>query len=336
MTAPIPVTVITGFLGSGKTTLLGRLLSHSAMAGTAVIINEYGEVALDHWLVESGGEELITLGNGCVCCSLRGDLVSRFRRLLINAGSGQGPAFRRIVIETTGLADPAPIVHTLMQDPLLSERCVMDGIVTLVDAVHAAATLDAHPAAATQVAMADRILITKADLVAPAALAEVRCRVQAVNPSIAALPVEHGRVEPDAILHCGPGTGGVAALGRWLPGQTFAPLGESKGLPDRHRRAGIETLLLEPEAPVSRAALERFMDLLCETWGDRLLRCKGIIAVTDDPTRPAVVHAVRHQRHPVGRLPAWPVDLQDSRLVCIGERLQEDWLRGLWASCAGG
>ena len=189
----IPVTVLTGFLGSGKTTLLNKLLRRPELADTAVIINEFGEIGLDHLLVEKSDDEgMVTLNSGCLCCTVRGDLVRTMSELFLKRSSGEVTPFKRMVVETTGLADPAPILHTLMTDPLLASRYRLDGVVTTVDGVNGGSTLDNHEEAVKQAAVADRLLLTKSDI----ADAPKLCRAQepaAPAQSRRAVPGHHRR-----------------------------------------------------------------------------------------------------------------------------------------------
>ena len=167
----IPVTLLTGFLGSGKTTVLNHVLKQPGMAATAVIVNEFGEIGIDHLLVESATDDVVLLNSGCLCCTVRGDIVDTLLNLFVGRANGKVPHFSRVVIETTGLADPAPILHTLISDPLIAARYTLDGVVATVDAVNGSGTLDRQPEAVKQAAVADRLLLTKADLAKPAAAA---------------------------------------------------------------------------------------------------------------------------------------------------------------------
>src|SRR5258708_5800830 len=208
MTAPepsslIPVTVLTGFLGSGKTTVLNHVLKQPDMAATAVIVNEFGEIGLDHLLVERSSEDIILLNSGCLCCTVRGDVVDTLTNLFVDRVKGKVPYFTRIAIETTGLADPAPILHTLMTDPIVAARYMLDGVVTTVDAVNGAGTLDKQQEAVKQAAVADRLLLTKSDLAAPAVRQVIEARLKALNPSAPILRVAQGTVDPSLLFNIG-------------------------------------------------------------------------------------------------------------------------------------
>src|SRR5437762_4475255 len=197
MTAPppsslIPVTLLTGFLGSGKTTVLNHVLKQPDMAATAVIVNEFGEIGLDHLLVERSSEDVVLLNSGCLCCTVRSDIVDTLTNLFVDRVKGKIPFFTRVAIETTGLADPAPILHALMTEPIVAARYMLDGVVTTVDAVNGAATLDQHPEAVKQAAVADRLLLTKTDLAEPGARQAFEARLAALNPSAVIIPVAQG------------------------------------------------------------------------------------------------------------------------------------------------
>src|SRR5713226_3904795 len=226
----IPVTVLTGFLGSGKTTLLNHVLKQPEMDATAVIVNEFGEIGLDHLLVESATEDVVLLNSGCLCCTVRGDIVNTLTDLFVSRVKGRVPYFTRAVIETTGLADPAPVLHALFSDPIVAERYMIDGVVTTIDAVNGAGTLDRQPEAVKQAAVADRLIVTKSDLAEPAALAALEARLAALNPGAPLLRAAHGALEPSALFGLGlfdPQTKSVEVQ-RWLQDEAVAAQHEDR------------------------------------------------------------------------------------------------------------
>ena len=316
-----PVSVITGFLGSGKTTLLNALLRHPGMAETAVLVNEFGEIGIDHLLFEALDDDVLLLAAGCLCCTIREDMVASLRSLFERRADGEVPEFRRVVIETTGLADPAPILHTLLAGDPTSAPWAVDGIVTTVDAVNGHGQLIAHPESVKQAAVADRLVVTKADLAGRTGLAGLRERLRAINPGAPILTACHGDIEPVELFDAGPlasTRSGQPDVNRWL-GAAAADSIRHGHRDERHEAVhddGIRALSLTIEAPVEIFRFIRWVERLLERNGDRVLRLKGILDVVGD-SRPVVVHGVQHIFHPLSRLPAWPDSDRRSRLVLI-------------------
>jgi G3E family GTPase len=332
----IPVTLLTGFLGSGKTTVLNHVLKHPDMAATAVIVNEFGEIGLDHLLVERSSEDVLLLNSGCLCCTVRGDIVDTLTNLFVDRVKGKVPYFTRVAIETTGLADPAPILHTLMTDSIVAARYMLDGVVTTVDAVNGAGTLDKQPEAVKQAAVADRLLLTKNDLAASAARQEIEARLEALNPSAPIVHVAQGAVDPARLFNIGfydPATKSVDVR-RWLRDEAF----ESSHAHDhqhvdvnRHDDR-IRAFCVTRERPVSWAALSAWLDGLATMRGDDLLRLKAIVALSDRPDQPVVLHGVQHLFHPPVLLPEWPSEDRRTRMVFITRDLQREAIEATLAA----
>ncbi|WP_036262834.1 CobW family GTP-binding protein [Methylocapsa aurea] len=348
---PFPLTIVTGFLGAGKTSLLNRLLRDPALADTLVIINEFGEIGLDHLLVEKSGDDMLVMTSGCLCCSIRGDLITTLEDVLRRRDNGRITPFQRVLIETTGLADPAPVLHTIMHHPYLMLRFRLDGVVTLVDAVNGAATLDAHEEAVKQAAMADRLVIAKTDLLdddAAAGLPSLRERLAGLNPGALQLDAAKGEATAAALLHAGlyDPERKSPNVRRWLNAEAFA-LDEPRG----HHRAGhnhtrhdhdvnrhdarIRAFCMRRAEAIAPAAFDLFLELLRNAHGPSLLRVKGIVALSDDPSRPVVIHGVQHVFHPPARLPAWPDDDRDTRVIFILRDLEPAFVEGLWSAFTG-
>jgi G3E family GTPase len=338
----IPVSVITGFLGSGKTTLLNHLLSHPAMGETAVLINEFGEIGLDHLLVRQISEDIVLLNSGCLCCTVRGDLVDSLRELFLKRGRGEVPEFRRTVVETTGLADPAPIIHTLMTDPVLGKRYRLDGIVTTVDAVLGSAQLDTHPEPIKQAAVADRLVLTKTDIATDAAVDALRARLGAINPSAPVIVAVNGAAEPDALFDCGlfdPKTK-VPDVAGWLNEEAYAEAGGHHHPHDVNRHDDrISAFCMTIDAPIEWDAFAQWLEMLLATRGENLLRIKGILNVAGE-AKPVAIHGVQHVFHPPATLSQWPDEERRSRIVFItrdlGRQAIEDTFRAVYGYHAEG
>ena len=321
------MTVITGFLGSGKTTLLNALLARPEAANTAVIINEYGEVGVDHDLVQGITESVTLLDNGCVCCVLRGDLEQALRDMFLARRAGEISSFERVILETTGLADPAPVMQTLSIDPALAEHYRLDGVITLVDGVQGSAQLAGTAEAVKQAAVADRIVITKSDLADKTVIDDLVHELKQINPTARLAVAIAGAVEPDFVLSVGLDRARVQpdAVERWL--------GPAHGTEDdhHHHTHGILTFTLWFEHPFKRAAFERCIELLTSLRGADLLRVKGLVNVADE-SGPVVIQGVQHLFHPPVTLAAWPSEDRRSRLVFITRGIARETVANLFAA----
>jgi G3E family GTPase len=330
--APVPVTILTGFLGSGKTTVLNYLLRQPELRGVVAIINEFGEVGLDHLLVETSEERFALLDNGCICCSVREDLIQTLKDLKARSAAGSMPAFHRVLVETTGLADPVPVLHTLMTSPDLLDDYRIDGIVTTVDAVNGGRTLSAHPEAIKQLAVADRILVTKADLADARDVASLMHRIGAINPTATVLRASNGAVDAGALLDAGlfdpsARSGDVAA---WFEAAAIAAVhgGEAgahhhcdvpdcdHAVPHAHDTQ-ISSFSLIIDEPIRWAAFSQWLEYVAALKGEDFLRFKGLVNVAEIPGGPVVVHGVQHVFHPPIEMKNWPSADRSTRLVFI-------------------
>lgn len=351
MTA-IPVTLITGFLGSGKTTLLNNLLRDPGMADTAVIINEFGDVAIDHLLVESAIENAVVLQSGCICCTVRGDLVDTLSDLKAKQGRGEIPPFSRIAIETTGLADPTSIVEIFTTEELVSSQFRLRAVVTTVDAVNAPDQLDQFEEAARQVAMADVIILTKTDLTNEPTVAVLRQRLTRINPGAEIVPVMHGMLSPHDLFERAPQTPSATGegLATWLKPEAFAGHHHHDHDDDHdhhhhghhhnddpahsHHDAAINAFAVTLDQPIEREALSRWLNAVLSLRGKDLLRMKGIVNVRGMPG-PMVVHAVQNIVHPPVRLQSWPSADHATRIVFITRNISRAALQNSLDALAG-
>ena len=352
--APIPVAILTGFLGAGKTTLLNFLLKDLFLGNAAVIINEFGDVGIDHLLVERADENVIEMTSGCLCCTIRGDLIDTMHDLLARRGRGEIKRFDRIVIETTGLADPAPVLHSVMSEPGLLAACRLEGVITVVDAFNGMATLDTHREAIKQVAVADRLVLTKVDLLegreGEDTLFAIIARLRKLNPAARILTTHRNEATAERLFTMGlfdPArkTPDVQA---WLAAEAYETA-EKHGRRQRHHghhhaeeHGGhhhddvsrhdehIRSFSFSEANAISPQGLELFMELLKSYHGENMLRMKGIVKVSDDPKRPVVLHGVQHVFHPPVRLASWPDGDERTRLVFIVKDIEKKMIEGLF------
>ena len=354
----VPVSILTGFLGAGKTTLLNRLLKDPDLSDTAVIINEFGDVSIDHLLVEASSDGVIELSDGCLCCTVRGELVDTLADLMDRMQTGKIKPLKRVVIETTGLADPAPVLQSVIGNPIIAQNFRLDGVVTVVDAVNGLQTIANHEEALKQVAVADRIVISKTGLAEASERDALTARIRALNPRAPLIDgdsAEAGRAE---MFDCGlyDPSSKIADVGRWLQDEAHDDHHHHGHDHDHHdhdhhhdhghdhhhhhdvtRHGGdIRSFSIVHDRPIEPMALDMFIDLLRSAHGEKLLRMKAIVAVADRPDRPLVLHGVQNVFHTPERLAAWP-DPNDrrTRMVLITKGLTEDFVRDLFDAFTG-
>jgi G3E family GTPase len=315
----IPVTLLTGFLGSGKTTLANRLLRRASFANTAVIVNELGEIGLDHLLVERGEDSVLLLDSGCLCCALQGGLRETLADLFVRRAAGSVPRFERVVVETTGVADPGPIANALVLDALLRAEFRLAAIVTTVDAMHAMRQLGEEPEAVRQVVLADVLIVTKTDLATHNAVAALGMRLEELNPTARKATALRGDLDPDLLFPERRTAAAVPAAGErlWHSGRGAPAAGV------RERR--FTTFERRFDHPVHWSGIAAWTALVSERYGERLLRVKGLLAVGEERA-PVAIHAIGGFFHPPERLDRWPSADRTSRLVCIGRDLDETTL----------
>ncbi|HEY0223840.1 MAG TPA: GTP-binding protein [Pseudolabrys sp.] len=308
--ARVPVTVLTGFLGAGKTTLLKRFLGTPEGNGTAVVVNEFGATGIDDALVRGSADETMLLGNGCLCCIARSDLQQALRRLVVERERGEIPAFRRIVIETSGLADPSPILQTFSTDRALGEVFHIDVVVTVVDAETGIDTLTRAAEARKQVILADRLVVTKTDISGASAAAALTAQLRKLNPHAEILQAVNGELDPTRLTE---------------------PAAETRNsfVAEAEHSDGIGSFVLSETAPMKWSVFTRAMDTLMALRGPDLLRVKGFLDV-EGCKGPVVVQFVQHLAHPPVELEAWPDGNRQSRVVFITRDISERQVRDLF------
>jgi G3E family GTPase len=345
----IPVALLTGFLGSGKTTLLNQLINDPALKDALVLINEFGEIGLDHHLVQAVDAEMVVMASGCLCCTIQSDLAKTLRQMALKRVRGEVSAFRRVVIETTGLADPAPILHTLMEDPLIGAHYRLDGVISTVDAVNGWSTLDRQIEAVKQAAVADRIVLTKTDLADDATRERLMRRLNELNPAAPILAAADGEATAARLFDAGlydPTTKSLDAQ-RWLNAEAYEAHdhhdhdhghGHDHGAQDPHdvnrHDARISAICLTLDEPVDWDGFALWAQSLAAYRGEDLLRLKALINVKGND-KPVAVHGVQHLFHPPAELPAWPSDDRRSRIVLITRDLSRAMLEDSLRKCLG-
>jgi G3E family GTPase len=329
----IPVTLLTGFLGSGKTTLLSKLLCHPGMKDTAVVINELGEAGLDHILartVESQhiADNTVLLESGCLCCTLTNEMADTLRDLFFKRALNAIPEFTRLVIETTGMADPGPIMANLLNEPVINSTYRLDAVVVTIDSMYGLDQIAQHPEARKQAAVADVLLLTKVDLVSPEQLQALSGKLMELNPGASQHQITHGQIDPEAIINVGlfdPETR-KAQPQRWLREVKKPAFARRGTLPQHAHDNDISSFTVTLPKPLNWDQLEPVLQWLCATFGESLLRMKGIIHAEDQPA-PMAVHAVQHTLYPPTLLKGWDEDEPITRVVLIGKDLDEPMIR---------
>lgn len=357
----IPVSIITGFLGAGKSTLLNRLLKDRQLSDCAVIINEFGDVGIDHMLVETSGDQMVELSDGCLCCTVRGELVDTLASFIDLMQTGKMKPISRVVIETTGLADPVPVLQSVIGNPVLAQNFHLDGVVTVIDALNGMPSLDNHEEARRQAAVADRLVISKATMAEASDVNALAGRLMSINPNARIVDADGEEAGKAQLLQAGyfDVTAKSPDVARWLAQEDKArelDHGHDHGHHahghghDHHGNhahghhshddvnrhdASIRSFSIVHDQPIDRNAVAMFVDLLRSAHGEKLLRMKAIVMLSDDPSRPLVLHAAQSTLHPPARLDAWPGEDRRTRLVLITKDLEEDFVRDLFDAFIG-
>jgi len=334
---PLPVTLLTGFLGSGKTTVLNHIVR--TLPRTAILMNEFGEIGLDHQLLQKMEGPMALLSGGCVCCTISGSLSPTLKNLWMARQKGDIPPFERVIIETTGVADPVPVLDNLLHDNWVRARFRLDGVVTTVDALFGDGQLDQHSEAVKQVAVADKLLLTKADLTPADSVAALRERLATLNPAADIVTVTHGELDPAAIQNLGVWNAATKSLevARWLKHQRYQPANAGKLGSKPHPRlhdAHIEAFSVVLDAPLDRYGLQSAIAMLASFRAENLLRFKAIVNLEGE-AQPVVLHGVQHVLYPEARLDAWPDDDRRSRFVFIVRDLEPEFVTRLLQDFSG-
>jgi len=324
----IPVSIVTGFLGSGKTTLINKLLKRPDMNRVAVIVNEFGEESIDGDLVQVSSEQMMLLNNGCLCCVLRGDLQETLRDLFVKRRTGEIIDFDRVVVETTGLADPAPVMQTLMSDTMLQGQYRLDCVVTLVDAVNGAGQLDTMPEPLKQTALADRLVITKSDLADETAVAALEARLRELNPQAPMKRAVNGEIDLPFLINVGLASARsrMEEVERWMGEEKH----DEHGHVHRHD-ASVTSFSLRYDRPFTWSTFSQCMEVLTALRGPDLLRVKGLVNV-EGHKGPLIVQGVQHLFHPPIELADWPSADRATRLVFITKGIERAMVENLFTA----
>jgi G3E family GTPase len=334
----IPVAIVTGFLGSGKTTLINAGLKSPALSKTVVVVNEFGDVGLDHQLYASSNDAVIVLENGCLCCTVKSDLIGTLNSLFHDRNASRLPDFDNVVIETTGLAEPGPVIQAFLSEPTLDGIYRVATVITVVDAVNWEATAERHDEAVRQVALADTLLISKLDLAPEGSFETLSVSLRAINPTTRIEPIDFAA---DTVAHLlrQPGFDAADAKGdptAWLSISNYENHGRpaigKDGMHERHGHnhlaaKGIESFVLTRSTPLMRDELQFLLDGIAQNLGASLLRVKGLINIREEPGKPAVVQGVQHLLHTLTWLERWPSADQRTRIVFITQGIARDKLK---------